>query len=413
MGQRIGDTAVSQDEPTAQLALASQLPPTAEIKIDSAPRVFLAGLRTVGWPAFHKRSVAQARRDMRTLAAATSGWRPMARVGNARVHAGRRTIPVRVYRPFGRTTPSPLLVWFHGGGFVVGDLFTADGTCRRLADASGAVVVSVDYRLAPEHPLPAAHEDAVVATRWAIDHCKALGADPARVVVGGDSAGANLATHVSRVQRDDGNHPVAMQLLVYPATDLSLGHANFDPRVAQLLTPETLHWFGNHAMPDRDAAARRRADISPMFADNLAGLPPAMLITAGVDPVRSDGTEYLRRLRDAGVSVVHADYPGQIHGFFGMDLIFPAGSRALVAAAQAINTVGRVPAKPRSNRAGAIDWQSVIREWHTRTVESARRLPTINAMPMFSTLIEHHLHAAATALRTRRQPQPSALRPLD
>lgn len=404
---------MSQDEPTAQLSLASQLPSTAEIKLERAPRMFLAGLQTVGWPAFHQRSVAQARRDMRTLAAATSGWRPMARVGNARVHAGHRTIPVRVYRPFGRTTPSPLLVWFHGGGFVVGDLFTADGTCRRLADASGAVVVSVDYRLAPEHPLPAAHEDAVAATEWAIDHCGALGADPARVVVGGDSAGANLATHVARVQRDGGTHPVALQLLVYPATDLSLGHADFDPRLAQLLTPETLHWFGNHAMPDRDAAARRRADISPMFADDLAGLPPAMLITAGVDPVRSDGMAYLKRLRDAGVSVIHVDYPGQIHGFFGMDLIFPAGSRALVAAAQAINTVGRAPVRPRSDHAGSIDWQPVTREWQTRTVESARRVPTVNAVPMFSTLIEHHLHATATALRTRLQPRRAALQLLD
>jgi acetyl esterase len=404
---------VSQDEPTAQLALASQLPSTAEIKLDPAARIFLAGLQTVRWPAFHQRSVAQARRDMRTLASATSGWRPMARVGNARVHAGHRTIPVRVYRPFGRTTPSPLLVWFHGGGFVVGDLFTADGTCRRLADASGAVVVSVDYRRAPEHPLPAAHKDAVAAAEWAIDHCGALGADPARVVVGGDSVGANLATHVARVLRDGGIRPVAMQLLVYPATDLSLGHADFDPRLAQLLTHETLHWFGNHAMPDRDAAARRRADISPMFADDLAGLPPAMLITAGVDPVRSDGMEYLRRLRDAGVSSIHADYPGQIHGFLGMDLIFPAGSRALVAAARAINTVGRAPVRPRSDHGGSIDWQPVTREWQTRTVESARRVPTVNAVPMFSTLIEHHLHATTTALRTRLQPRRAALQLLD
>jgi len=127
-----------------------------------------------------------------------------------------------------------------------------------------------------------------------------------------------------------------MQLLVYPVTDLSLSHTDFDPRLAQLLTHKTLHWFGNHAMPNLTLAERRRADISPMFADELDGLPPAMLITAEIDPLRSDGTAYLRRLRAAGVPVTHANYPGQIHGFFDMDLIMPASSHAIAAAARAM-----------------------------------------------------------------------------
>jgi acetyl esterase len=392
---------LSETEQTTNLTVAPRL--TAQTNLDPSARLFLAGLRAVGWPPTHERTIGQARRDFRTLAAATSGWRPMAHVDDALVHADGRDIPVRVYRPLHRSSPSPLLVWLHGGGFVIGDLFTADGTCRRLADACGAVVVSVDYRRAPEHPLPAAHEDAVAATVWAIDHCAELGGNPARIVVGGDSAGANLAAHTVQMLRDHGPQRAAMQLLVYPVTDLSLSHTDFDPRLAQLLTHKTLHWFGNHAMPNLTLAERRRADISPMFADELDGLPPAMLITAEIDPLRSDGTAYLRRLRAAGVPVTHANYPGQIHGFFAMDLIMPASSHAIAAAARAISTVHRVALPTHDADTAAVDWQTPSAEWQRRIVETTRRIPMVNAIPMMSTLLEHHMHTAATALRRKRR----------
>lgn len=371
-------------------------------QLDPRARLFIGWLKLIGWPPLHERSVAQARRDYRTLAAAVSGWRPMASVHDARAHTADRTIPVRIYRPYARTTPAPLLVWFHGGGFTVGDLFTADGMCRRLAYAAGAVVVSVHYRLAPEHPLPAAHHDAVAAARWAMAHCAELGADPARVALGGDSAGACLATHTARVLRDEESRQAALQLLMYPATDLSLSHADWDPALAHVLEHETLHWFAHRSMPGMSPEERRNPDISPMFAEDLSGLPPAMLITAGVDPVRADGIAYAERLREAGVPVTHADYPGQIHGFAGMDLLFPAGARALDAAAHAIATVRPVPTAALVPAPEPIDRDSPTQVWQRRIAEATRRVPAVNAVPMLSSLIDHRVRGLVRAKGRRR-----------
>lgn len=283
---------------------------------------------------------------------------------------------------------------------MLGDLFTADGLCRRIADQSGAVVVSVDYRRAPEHPVPAAHHDAVAAAQWAVDHCAELGGDPARIVMGGDSAGGCLAAHTARVLRDGGGQQAALQVLIYPATDLSLGHADWDPALAKVLDHDTLHWFARQSMPDMSQAERRGPEISPMFADDLSGLPPALLITAGVDPVRSDGVAYAQRLRDAGTAVDHRDYPGQIHGFVGMDLLFPAAARALDAVARAISEVRPVAVAPRPTTPEPISWNSASDEVRSRVSEAFRRLPPVNAAPMLSTLIEHRGRTAARFLRS-------------
>lgn len=240
--------------------------------------------------------------------------------------AGR--VPVRVHRPRRSDRPMPALVYFHGGGFVIGGFATHDGTCRALAAGGDCVVVSIDYRLAPEHPFPAAVDDALAGFRWVRDHAESLGVDPARVAVGGDSAGGNLAAVVCLLERDAEGAPPAFQLLIYPATDMTrsfpshraLGGGFF------LETP-TLDWFLDHYLPP--SVDRRDWRASPLFAETLAGLPPALVVTAGFDPLRDEGEAYAARLRDAGVGVVELREPGLVHGFVNMALLKKAArSRA-------------------------------------------------------------------------------------
>ena len=254
--------------------------------LDWRATVFLAWLRLSGWPPMHRRSPGQARREYRILHATTSSWQAVSSVRDAVVRTAERDVPVRVYRPRQYRGPRPLIVWFHGGGFVVGDLFTADGTCRRLANLASATVVSVHYRRAPGHPLPSAQHDALAATRWALRHARELGADPARLVVAGDSAGGGLAAHVAQQLRDNGPVPAALQVLFYPGTDFSLDHADHDPALAKLLTWETIDWFARHSMPV--GIDRRDPAISPQYAEDLSNLPPAIVVTAGVDPFHAD-----------------------------------------------------------------------------------------------------------------------------
>jgi acetyl esterase len=216
--------------------------------------------------------------------------------------------------------PRPLLVYFHGGGWTVGGLDTHDGPCRFLAAHSGAAVLSVDYRLAPEHPFPAAAEDALAAFRWAAGSAGELGADPARIAVIGDSAGGNLAAAVSLLARDlDGPRP-AMQALIYPVTDAVGGQRSRDLFARGfLLTKADMDWFEHHYLPDASMAADPR--VSVLRAENLVGLPPAYVTTAGFDPLRDEGEAYAERLRAAGVQVALRRHPGLIHGFANLTAI--------------------------------------------------------------------------------------------
>jgi acetyl esterase len=294
--------------------------------IDPRARAFLAWLDLIGWPRLAERSPAQARRDLRILVAATSRLEPVGKVEDRTIAGPGGPLRLRIYTPRRGRGPRPVQVWFHGGGFVVGDLFSADATCRALANRSGAVVVSVDYRLAPEHPPPAAVQDCVAATGWVAAHAGDIGADPARLAVGGDSAGGALAALVTLAAREAGPR-IVFQLLVYPATDLALTH----PSVAEyggpgsFLDGDTLAWFAGHYLGRRDPADPA---LSPFYATDLAGLPPALVITAECDPVRDDGEAYAARLKDAGGMAEVVRYPGQLHGFFAMDLVFPAARRA-------------------------------------------------------------------------------------
>jgi acetyl esterase len=235
-------------------------------------------------------------------------------------------IPVRVFRP-SAATGLPVVVWFHGGGWVTGNLDTHDQLGRLLADQSGAVVVSVDYRLAPESKFPAAADDCLAAYRWALDHASEVGGDPSRIAIGGDSAGGNLAAVVALDAREHGFPQPKLQLLVYPVTDYEFDSAAMmDNAKGYFLEAEGMRWFWEHY-------ARTPADyddprFSPLRASDLSGLARAVVVTAEFDPLRDQGEAYGTRLGRAGVptEVVRAD--GLIHGFFGMHEFMPPGRDA-------------------------------------------------------------------------------------
>jgi acetyl esterase len=229
-------------------------------------------------------------------------------------------IPARIYTPEKlRQTAglAPCLVFFHGGGWVIGDLDSHDVVCRKLAVEGELIVIAVDYRLAPEHKFPAAIDDAFNATTWIAANAKELGIDAARLTVGGDSAGGNLAAVVALEAREANGPHIAGQVLVYPATDFAMSHPSHrEPETSLLLTHSVIRWFRDHYL--NDAADGENWRASPARAKTLAGLPPAFVVTAGADPLRDEGDEYALRLKQAGVAVTHRTFPGQFHGFFTM-----------------------------------------------------------------------------------------------
>jgi acetyl esterase len=238
-------------------------------------------------------------------------------------------VAARVYRPAALDGPAPTIVYFHGGGFVIGDLDTHEGVCRLLAHDTAAVVVSVDYRLAPEHEFPAAIDDAYAALQLVAKDIEAYGGDPARLAVGGDSAGANLAAVCAQLAQADGI-ALAAQLLVYPAVDL-LGDypSRTDNATGYFLTLEDMRWFGRQYVgldesDPRAAELARDPRLSPLHAPSLAGLPPAVIATAEFDPLRDEGEAYADALRAAGVTVHHRRFDGLIHGFYGLEMVSPA-----------------------------------------------------------------------------------------
>jgi acetyl esterase len=253
---------------------------------------------------------------------------PVSRVEDRRIPGPAGEIAVRLYAP---EDPRGLVVYFHGGGWVLGSLETHDLPLRTLANEAGCSVLSVDYRLAPEHRHPAAVEDCHAAVCWAAEHAAELGADPALLAVGGDSAGGNLAAVVSLLARERGGPALCFQLLVYPVTDHDFARPSYAENASgYFLERDDMRWFWDHYLPD--AAARDATTASPLRARDLSGLPPAHVITAEFDPLRDEGEAYAARLREAGVPVTHTRYDGQIHGFFGMAALIPRGREAIAEA---------------------------------------------------------------------------------
>ncbi|HEX4872063.1 MAG TPA: alpha/beta hydrolase [Nevskiaceae bacterium] len=235
-------------------------------------------------------------------------------------------IALRLYRPAAAPRPAPALIYFHGGGFVIGDLELYDQPCRALAEAAACVVISVDYRLAPEHPFPAAPEDAWAVTRWVVAEAAALGVDASRLAVGGDSAGGNLAAGVALCARDAGL-ALRHQLLIYPVVDAGGGTESLKERAeGYFLTAALMAWFLNHYVRDPAQVADWR--LSPLRAPSHAGVAPASILVCGYDPLHDDGVRYAEALRRAGVAVSFRDVPDQIHGFQLMDGLIPAAREA-------------------------------------------------------------------------------------
>jgi acetyl esterase len=252
-------------------------------------------------------------------------------------------IPLRLYRPIGsvKDTLLPVLVYFHGGGWVIGDLDTHDTLCRELANGSGACVVSVDYRLAPEHRFPAAVDDAFAATRWVHDHAAELNVDRKRIAVGGDSAGGNLAATVAILARDDGHLPIDFQLLIYPATDqrrVAASHTRNGQ--GYLLTQDSMAYYVGHYLPD--AAQHLDWRASPLLCENLTGLPPALVLTAGFDPLRDEGLQYAQRLTEAGNRATLVSFERQIHGFVTMGRVIDEANAAVAICAATLRRELRI-----------------------------------------------------------------------
>jgi len=242
---------------------------------------------------------------------------------------------VRLTAPGGGGGAVPGLVFFHGGGWVAGSIATHDHLCRAITRDAGVGVVSVGYRLAPEDPFPAAVEDAEAATAWVAGNARGLGIDPARLAVGGDSAGGNLAAVVARRARDRGGPALAFQLLLYPITDAGMNTPSYAENAeGYFLTRAAMAWYWDRYVPD--AARRLGPDASPLRAGDLAGLPPALVVTAGYDPLRDEAEAYARRLAEAGVAARLAPYPGMIHGFLRRFAASGQGKDALAEVARAL-----------------------------------------------------------------------------
>mgnify|MGYP001218689139 CR=1 FL=1 len=256
-------------------------------------------------------------------------------------------IPLRLVRPAGvaDAVALPLLVYFHGGGWVIGDLDTHDVACRTLAAGAGVAVLAVDYRLAPEHRFPAAVDDCIAAVRFARAEAAALGADAARIAVGGDSAGGNLAAVACLALRDAGEPVPAFQLLIYPATDMrAVAPSHTANGQGYMLTADSIAYYREHYMPDAAEWADWRA--SPLLAADHAHLPPALVLTAGFDPLRDEGRQYADALSGAGVACQYICFERQIHGFVTMGRVIDEANTALDLCATALRRAIGQPARP-------------------------------------------------------------------
>ena len=253
---------------------------------------------------------------------------PIERVEDLTIAGPGGDLLLRIYAD-GRDGRRPALIYFHGGGWVFGNLDTHDALCRSIAKESGAVVISVDYRLSPEAKFPAAVDDSYAATKWVVANADRLGIDASRIAVGGDSAGANLATVIAMRCRDAGGPTLARQLLIYPVTDLSSFETESHRQLGDnyFLTRAAMQWFSSHYLASDDH--KRHPEASPLHAPNLSGLPPALVITAEFDPLRDEGEAYARRLQEAGVPVTATQYPGMIHGFVSMQGALSGGRQAI------------------------------------------------------------------------------------
>jgi acetyl esterase len=261
---------------------------------------------------------------------------PIGKVEDRTVPGPGGDIPVRIYTPVAAGGTGPVLIYFHGGGWVIGDLETHDTLCRTLANEAGMKVIAVDYRLAPEHPFPAAFDDCFAVAKWVEKNSSEIGIDPNRIAVAGDSAGGNLAAAVSLQAKAEKGPHIAFQLLIYPVTDAPSDTGSYTSFAeGHFLERSGMDWFWNHYVlaSGADAGDQRH---SPLRAASLAGLPPAYVVTAGFDVLRDEGKAYADALKKAGVAVEYVNYEGMIHGFFNLQGAIDLSRDAVKAAAKAL-----------------------------------------------------------------------------
>lgn len=305
--------------------------------LDPQAKMVLDLINSMGSQSLSEIPVEQSREQFKMLASFGGSCDPLFETEDVQIPGPAGNIRARIYRPSGEKG-LPAIVYFHGGGWVIGAIETHDGFCRSLANKAECIVISVDYRLAPENKFPAAPEDCYAATRWVQQNAEELGIDRSRIAVGGDSAGGNLAAVVSLMLRDKDEPIPVFQLLIYPATDY------YDPPKPSLkengegylLTFEDMVWFLDQYLPSKDEA--KNPLVSPLRAESLAGLPSALIITAEYDPLRDDGEMYAARLREFGVQAEARRYDGMIHGFVSLAAMIDKGRTALNETAESLKT---------------------------------------------------------------------------
>ena len=286
----------------------------------------------LGFPAAHTVSPQEARANAKLRARAPGP--DVANVADQTIPSPDGDVPVRIYTPEG-DGPFPILAWFHGGAWVVGDLESADGVARSLCVGGQCLVVSVDYRLAPETKFPGPADDCWAAMTWAVENASSLNGDASRLAVGGDSAGGNLAAAMSLMAADRGGPAIALQVLIYPVTDVDFNTVSYDVNgEGYSLTKTTMQWYWDHYLSGLEDASNPYAAL--LQAKSLAGQPPALVITAEYDPLRDEGEAYAKRLQDAGVAATATRYDGVIHGFFTMGAVVDKGQQAVDEASAAI-----------------------------------------------------------------------------
>lgn len=302
------------------------------------PQLQLRARAGAGQTPFHRMSAAEARRSSgKALALGAGPVRPMAEVQHRAIPGPGGPIPVRAYRPAGPSGRRPLLLYFHQGGLVLGDLDWCEPFCTQLAESARCPVLSVDYRKGPEHRFPAAQEDAVAAFRWARAHAEEMGGDPERLAVGGDSAGGGLSAHVTHALRRAGEPQPVLQLLVYPWVTAYADNASYrDFAEAWPLTPEGMRWFLDHSA--NGPADWRDPRLSPLLEDDFAGLAPALVYTAGFDPLCDEGRDYAEKLAKAGVPVSHRCFDPLCHSFTSLGAV-PCAAEALEEIARDVERV--------------------------------------------------------------------------
>ncbi len=308
--------------------------------LDPQAQALLEHMRASGIPPFHTLPVADARQAMIDLFGKIKNpdlvCQPVSQIEDRDIPGTAGPIPIRIYTPAG-DGPFPVLVYFHGGGWVLGSIETHDPMCRELTRSVGCVVVSVDYRLAPEHPFPAPLEDCYAAVCWVARHSADINGDAQRIAVGGDSAGGNLAAAVALTARDRGTPPLAYQLLIYPVLDHAFETNSYRENGAgYFLTQEMMVWFWQHYL--RDEAYGASPQASPLRAQNLYGLPSTLLLTAEFDPLRDEGEAYAKRLQAAGGEVEYRCYAGMIHGFLRLTSRLETAARAMAETAETLRT---------------------------------------------------------------------------